>query len=59
MQIARLERQLERGPLAHGWADLRWTPARVKMLIGRLFHVAYISRAPASRAARHSLTCEW
>lgn len=29
-QIARLERELERGPLAHGWVDQRWTLARVK-----------------------------
>ncbi|MFC9488237.1 helix-turn-helix domain-containing protein, partial [Streptomyces hydrogenans] len=26
-QIARLERELERGPLVHGWADQRWTLA--------------------------------
>lgn len=36
----RLERELERGPLVHGWADQRWTPARAKTLIGRLFHVS-------------------
>ncbi|SHN35977.1 hypothetical protein SAMN05216499_14510 [Actinacidiphila paucisporea] len=36
-QIAGLERELERGPLAHGWADQRWTLARIKTLIGRLF----------------------
>ncbi|MBD0674300.1 winged helix-turn-helix domain-containing protein [Streptomyces sp. CBMA156] len=40
-QIVRLERELERGPLAHGWDDQRWTLARVKTLIGRLFHVSY------------------
>ncbi|MFD7446410.1 winged helix-turn-helix domain-containing protein [Streptomyces sp. NPDC059909] len=40
-QISRLERELERGPLAHGWADQRWTLARVKTLIGRMFHVSY------------------
>jgi len=40
-QMARLERELERGPLAHGWADRRWTLARVKTMIGRLFHVSY------------------
>ncbi|MFG2364541.1 winged helix-turn-helix domain-containing protein [Streptomyces mirabilis] len=41
VQIARLERELERGSLAHGWADQRWTLARIKTLIGRLFHVSY------------------
>ncbi|MFJ1939178.1 winged helix-turn-helix domain-containing protein [Kitasatospora sp. NPDC088160] len=40
-QIMRLERELERGPLAHGWDDQRWTLARVKTLIGRMFHVSY------------------
>jgi transposase len=40
-QMERLERELERGPLAHGWADQRWTLARIKTLIGRLFHVSY------------------
>ncbi|MEU4029737.1 helix-turn-helix domain-containing protein [Streptomyces anulatus] len=40
-QIAGLERELEYGPLAHGWADQRWTLARIKTLIGRLFHVSY------------------
>ena len=34
-------RELERGPLAHGWPDQRWTLARIKTLIGRLFHVSY------------------
>ncbi|MBB4789547.1 transposase [Streptomyces nodosus] len=36
-----MERELERGPLAHGWADQRWTLARIRTLIGRLFHVSY------------------
>ncbi|MEU4969417.1 winged helix-turn-helix domain-containing protein [Streptomyces smyrnaeus] len=40
-QMERLERELERGPLAHGWVDQRWTLARIKTLIGRLFHVSY------------------
>ncbi|MFE9429100.1 winged helix-turn-helix domain-containing protein [Kitasatospora sp. NPDC006697] len=38
-QVARLERELERGPLAHGWEDQRWTLARVKTLSGWLFYV--------------------
>ncbi|WP_280686336.1 helix-turn-helix domain-containing protein [Kitasatospora sp. MAA19] len=40
-QVARLEKELERGPLVHGWEDQRWTLARVKTLVGRLFHVTY------------------
>lgn len=40
-QFARLEAELERGPLAHGFADQRWTLMRIKQLIGRLFHIGY------------------
>ncbi|MEU9245909.1 IS630 family transposase [Streptomyces sp. NPDC048385] len=50
-QIARLERELERGPLVHGWTDQRWTLARVKTLIGRLFHFPTRCRAPAAAEA--------
>ncbi|WP_411146803.1 helix-turn-helix domain-containing protein [Streptomyces sp. x-80] len=50
-QMARLARELERGPLAHGGADQRWTPARIKTLIGRLFHVS------ASSSAARSCSC--
>jgi len=33
----RLEAELRRGPLAHGFAgDQRWTLGRIKTLIGRL-----------------------
>ncbi|MEU5083450.1 helix-turn-helix domain-containing protein [Streptomyces eurythermus] len=34
-QMDRLERRLERGPLAHRWADQRWTPARVVVATAR------------------------
>src|SRR5689334_12419862 len=41
-QWARLETELRRGPLAHGFAvDQRWTLGPIKTLIGRLFHVGY------------------
>ncbi|MEV1026789.1 winged helix-turn-helix domain-containing protein [Streptomyces sp. NPDC050264] len=53
MQIARLERELERGPLAHGWADQRWTLARVKTMIGRLFHVSYTVEGTWRLLRRH------
>ncbi|MFE1312884.1 winged helix-turn-helix domain-containing protein [Streptomyces sp. NPDC058755] len=52
-QIARLERELERGPLVHGWADQRWTLARVKTLIGRLFHVSYTVEGTWQLLKRH------
>ncbi|MCX4617244.1 MULTISPECIES: winged helix-turn-helix domain-containing protein [Streptomyces] len=32
---------MERGPLAHGRADQRWTLARIKTLIDSLFRVSY------------------
>jgi transposase len=51
--IARLERELERGPLAHGWADQRWTLARIKTLIGRLFHVSYTVEGAWRLLRRH------
>ncbi|MFD7691517.1 winged helix-turn-helix domain-containing protein [Streptomyces sp. NPDC059781] len=40
-QVAKPERELERGPLVQGRVDQRWSLARVKTLIGRLFHVSY------------------
>lgn len=52
-QIARLEQELERGPLAHGWADQRWTLVRVKTLIGRLFHVSYTVEGTWRLLKRH------
>ncbi|KUN17652.1 transposase [Streptomyces corchorusii] len=52
-QVARLERELERGPLVHGGADQRWTLARVKTLIGRLFHVSYTVEGTWRLLKRH------
>ncbi|MFD8301330.1 IS630 family transposase [Streptomyces sp. NPDC059690] len=52
-QIARLERELERGPLVHGWADQRWTLARIKTVIGRLFHVSYTVEGTWRLLKRH------
>jgi transposase len=52
-QFARLERELARGPLAHGWPDQRWTLARVKTMIGRLFHVAYTVEGTWKLLRRH------
>ncbi|SEE62364.1 winged helix-turn-helix domain-containing protein [Streptomyces sp. TLI_105] len=52
-QIARLASELERGPLVHGWADQRWTLARVKTLIGQLFHVSYTVEGTWRLLKRH------
>lgn len=41
-QLAVLEKELARGPAAHGWdEDQRWTLARVAQVIERLFGVSY------------------
>ncbi len=52
-QIARLEREVKWGPLAHGWVDQRWTLARIKTLIGRLFHVSYTVEGTWGLLKRH------
>ncbi|WP_201776753.1 helix-turn-helix domain-containing protein [Allosalinactinospora lopnorensis] len=41
--MERLERKPRRGPLGHGLGEefQGWTLARVKPLIGRLFHIGY------------------
>ncbi|KQC40309.1 winged helix-turn-helix domain-containing protein [Frankia sp. ACN1ag] len=43
-QLDRLHAELARGPAVHGWADQRWTLARVTTMIGRLFGVRYTLR---------------
>jgi transposase len=40
-QLAALDGLLEAGPLAAGWADQRWTLARVRDLVAGRFGVAY------------------
>src|SRR3954454_18075389 len=47
-QLDRLRTELERGPAEHGWADQRWTLARIATLIARLFHLRYSLRGTAS-----------
>ena len=53
-QWARLEAELKKGPLAHGFAaDQRWTLGRIKTLIGRLFHVGYTIEGTSKLLRRH------
>ncbi|NBE92576.1 transposase [Nonomuraea sp. KC401] len=53
-QWARLESELGRGPLAHGYGeDQRWTLSRVKTLIGRLFHIGYTIEGVGKLLRRH------
>ena len=51
--FAVLERELAKGPVAHGWPDQTWTLSRIKTLIGRRFHKSYTDqgcRRPAQAA---------
>jgi transposase len=55
---ARLEAELRRGTLAHGFADdQRWTLSRIKTLIGRLFHVGYTVEGTWKLLRRHGWSC--
>ncbi len=40
-QLAELDRVLDAGPAASGWADQRWTLARIRDLIAARFRVRY------------------
>lgn len=58
-QWARLEAELKRGPLAHGFAgDQYWTLGRIKTLIGRLFHVGYTVEGVWKLMRRHGWSCQ-
>ena len=58
-QWARLEAELGKGPLAHGFAhDQRWTLGRIKTLIGRLFHVGYTIEGVWKLMRRHGWSCQ-
>jgi putative transposase len=53
-QWARLEAELRKGPLAHGFAsDQRWTLGRIKTLIGKLFHAGYTVEGTSKLMRRH------
>ena len=58
-QWARLELELRKGPLAHGFAhDQRWTLGRIKTLIGRLFHVGYTVEGVWKLMRRHGWSAQ-
>jgi transposase len=54
--FAVLERELARGPVAHGWPDQTWTLARIKTLIGRRFHKSMTLSAIAQMLHRHGFS---
>ncbi len=57
-QFARLEVALNQGPAAHGWLDQRWTLARVKTVIGRMFHLSYSLAGVWKLLRRHNWSCQ-
>ncbi len=58
-QWARLEAELRRGPLAHGFAgDQRWTLGRIKTLIGKLFRIGYTVEGTWKLMRRHGWSCQ-
>lgn len=58
-QWTRLEAELERGPLAHGFAgDQYWTLGRIKALIGRLFHTGYTVEGVWKLMRRHGWSAQ-
>ena len=58
-QWARLELELGKGPLAHGFAhDQRWTLGRIKTLIGRLFRIGYTPEGVWKLMRRHGWSCQ-
>lgn len=58
-QWARLEAELRKGPVAHGFADdQRWTLVRIKTLIGRLFDIGYTVAGTWRLMRRHGWSCQ-
>ncbi|MFF4489514.1 winged helix-turn-helix domain-containing protein [Streptomyces sp. NPDC001544] len=56
--FAVLERELLKGPVAHGWPDQTWTLSRIKTLIGRRFHKGYTVQGVAALLKRHGWSCQ-
>ncbi|MEU3466280.1 winged helix-turn-helix domain-containing protein [Streptomyces sp. NPDC006733] len=56
--FAVLERELDKGPVAHGWPDQKWTLSRIKTLIGRRFHKSYSIQGVAVLLKRHGWSCQ-
>ena len=55
-QFAALEAELDRGPLAHGWDDQRWTLERIAEVIHRTFAVTYTPKGVNVLLARRGWT---
>jgi transposase len=48
-----LEKELDKGPVAHGWPDQTWTLLRIKTLIGRRFHKSFTLSGISQMLRRH------
>ena len=58
-QWERLERELGRGPPAHGWEDGQgWTLVRITTLVGRMFHVGYTVQGVWKLLRRHGWSAQ-
>jgi putative transposase len=58
-QWARLEAELRKGPVAHGFAGSQyWTLGRIKTLIGKLFHAGYTVEGVWKLLRRHGWSCQ-
>ncbi|MFF4418067.1 winged helix-turn-helix domain-containing protein [Streptosporangium sp. NPDC001559] len=57
-QFARLEAALAQGPAAHGWQDQYWTLARIRRVIGRMFHLTYSLPGVWKLLRRHGWSCQ-
>ncbi len=56
--FAVLERELAKGPVAHGWPDQTRTLSRIKTLIGRRFHKSCTVQGVAALLKRHGWSCQ-
>jgi transposase len=57
-QFAQLERELAKGPAAHGWEDQRWTLGRIMTVIGRRFHMTYTVQGVRKLLVRNGWSCQ-
>lgn len=57
-QFGQLEAELAKGPIAHGRPDQRWTPSRVKTVIGRRFRRSYTLQGVRKLLIRHGFSCQ-
>jgi transposase len=51
--FAVLEKELDKGAVAHGWPDQTWTLSRIKTLIGRRFHKSITLSGISQMLRRH------